>query len=228
MNLTKYAVRHPVGITMIVLFFVVLGLYSYWRIGVELFPDINTPYVTVSVNYDGADAESVEQQVVKPVENALSSVSNVQHMTSKAMTGKAQIMLQLDFSANADYAAIDASKKVNAIRNSLPDGIDDPVVVKRDLNATPMMEIAVTSGHPLDEMYSMAENTFQDQIEKADGVSDIDINGGRDREIAVQADRDRLSYYGLTVSELVSQLKAENVLSPADPSIQTDSRQKFV
>ena len=97
MNLTKYAVRHPVGITMIVLFFVVLGLYSYWRIGVELFPDINTPYVTVSVNYDGADAESVEQQVVKPVENALSSVSNVQHMTSKAMTGKAQIMLQLEF-----------------------------------------------------------------------------------------------------------------------------------
>lgn len=224
MNLTKYAVRHPVGITMIVLFFVVLGLYSYWRIGVELFPDINTPYVTVSVNYDGADAESVEQQVVKPVENALSSVSNVQHMTSKAMTGKAQIMLQLDFSANADYAAIDASKKVNAIRNSLPDGIDDPVVVKRDLNATPMMEIAVTSGHPLDEMYSMAENTFQDQIEKADGVSDIDINGGRDREIAVQADRDRLSYYGLTVSELVSQLKAENVLSPAG-SVYTDRQQ---
>ena len=70
-NLTHYSVTHPVGIFMIVLFFVVLGLYSYWRIGVELYPNINTPYVVISVNYDGADAESVEQQITKPVEDAL-------------------------------------------------------------------------------------------------------------------------------------------------------------
>lgn len=86
-NLTHYSVTHPIGIFMIVLFFVVLGLYSYWRIGVELYPNINTPYVVVSVNYDGADAESVEQQITKPVEDALSAVSDVKHITSRSTTG---------------------------------------------------------------------------------------------------------------------------------------------
>ena len=86
-NLTRYSVTHPIGIFMIVLFFVVLGLYSYWRIGVELYPNINVPYVIVSVRYDGADAESVEQQITKPLEDALSSVSNVKHITSKSRTG---------------------------------------------------------------------------------------------------------------------------------------------
>ena len=84
---------------MAVAFFVVLGLFSFYRIGVELLPALNTPYVTVSVNYDGANAESIEQQVVKPMEDALSSVSNLKHMTSTASYGQARITLELDFSA---------------------------------------------------------------------------------------------------------------------------------
>lgn len=95
-NLTRYSVTHPIGIFMIVLFFVVLGLYSYWRIGVELYPNINVPYVIVSVRYDGADAESVEQQITKPLEDALSSVSNVKHITSKSRTGRSDVTLELN------------------------------------------------------------------------------------------------------------------------------------
>ena len=134
MNLTKFSINRPIGICMVVAFFVVLGLFSFYRIGVELLPALNTPYVTVSVKYPGANADSVEQQVVKPVENALSSVSNLKHMTSKASYGQARITLELDFSANADAAAIDATKKINAIRGKLPDEIDEPVVIKRDVN----------------------------------------------------------------------------------------------
>ena len=126
-NLTRYSVTHPIGIFMIVLFFVVLGLYSYWRIGVELYPNINVPYVIVSVRYDGADAESVEQQITKPLEDALSSVSNVKHITSKSRTGRSDVTLELNFDADADAAAIDASEKVNRIRRKLPDDADDPV-----------------------------------------------------------------------------------------------------
>ena len=152
LNMTRYAVTHPVGIIMIVLFFVTLGLYSYYRLGVELYPKINTPYVVVSVTYDGADAESVEQQVTKPVEDALSSVSNVKHITSKSRTGKSQVTLELNFDADVDAAAVDASQKVNAIRKSLPDDADDPVVEKRDMDAAPILDLALVSPHPLDEM----------------------------------------------------------------------------
>lgn len=215
MNLTKFSIDRPIGICMVVAFFVVLGLFSFYRIGVELLPALNTPYVTVSVTYSGANADSVEQQVVKPVEDALSSVSNVKHMTSTASYGKAQVTLELDFSANADAAAIDATKKINAIRSKLPDGIDEPVVIKRDINATPVMYIAVQSDASLDDIYSKADNDFQDKIQQADGVSEIELHGGRDKEIAVEIDKDKLVHYDMTLTEVVNALKKENVLMPS-------------
>ena len=195
-NLTRYSVTHPIGIFMIVLFFVVLGLYSYWRIGVELYPNINVPYVIVSVRYDGADAESVEQQITKPLEDALSSVSNVKHITSKSRTGRSDVTLELNFDADADAAAVDASEKVNSIRRKLPDDADDPIVENRDMDAAPIIDLAVLSSHPLDEMYSMADNTFTNDFTKADGVSDVELHGGRSKEIAVKVDRDKLVLHG--------------------------------
>ena len=224
LNMTRYAVTHPVGIIMIVLFFVTLGLYSYYRLGVELYPKINTPYVVVSVTYDGADAESVEQQVTKPVEDALSSVSDVKHITSKSRTGKSQVTLELNFDADVDAAAVDASQKVNAIRKSLPDDADDPVVEKRDMDAAPILDLALVSPHPLDEMYSLADNTLTNDFTKADGVSDVELSGGRDPEIAVKIDRDKLSYYGISMNDIISALKRENKLAPAGSSY-TDRRQ---
>lgn len=223
-NLTRYSVTHPIGIFMIVLFFVVLGLYSYWRIGVELYPNINVPYVIVSVRYDGADAESVEQQITKPLEDALSSVSNVKHITSKSRTGRSDVTLELNFDADADAAAIDASEKVDRIRRKLPDDADDPVVEKRDMDAAPIIDLAVLSSHPLDEMYSMADNTFTNDFTKADGVSDVELHGGRSKEIAVKVDRDKLAYYGITMNDIISTLKKENKLAPAGSSY-TDTRQ---
>lgn len=215
MNLTKFSIDRPIGICMAVAFFVVLGLFSFYRIGVELLPALNTPYVTVTVNYDGANADSVEQQVVKPIEDALSSVSNLKHITSTASYGQARITLELDFSADADAAAIDATKKINAIRGQLPDEIDEPVVIKRDVNATPIMFIAVQSNQSLDDIYSKAENDFQDVLQQADGVSEIELNGGRDKEIAVEVDKAKLIHYDMTLSEVVSALREENVLMPS-------------
>lgn len=223
-NLTRYSVTHPIGIFMIVLLFVVLGLYSYWRIGVELYPNINVPYVIVSVRYDGADAESVEQQITKPLEDALSSVSNVKHITSKSRTGRSDVTLELNFDADADAAAIDASEKVDRIRRKLPDDADDPVVEKRDMDAAPIIDLAVLSSHPLDEMYSMADNTFTNDFTKADGVSDVELHGGRSKEIAVKVDRDKLAYYGITMNDIISTLNKENKLAPAGSSY-TDTRQ---
>lgn len=223
-NLTEYSVTHPIGIFMIVLFFVVLGLYSYWRIGVELYPNINVPYVVVSVRYDGADAESVEEQITKPVEDALSSVSDVKHITSKSQTGRSQVTLELNFDANADAAAIDAAQKVNAIRRKLPDDADDPVVEKRDMDAAPIIDLAMMSSQPLDEMYSLADNTLTNEFTKADGVSDVELHGGRDKEIAVQVDRDKMAHYGISMNDIIKTLKAENKLAPAGSSY-TDRRQ---
>ena len=105
MNLTRFSIKRPIGISMIVLFFVVLGMFSFYRIGVELLPALNTPYISVFVRYPGANAESVEQQVIKPIEDALSSLSNVKTMNSSARYESGRVGLELEFDAEIGRAS---------------------------------------------------------------------------------------------------------------------------
>ena len=222
MNITRFAINRPVGISMIVALFVVIGLFSFYRIGVELLPAVNTPFITVMVKYPGASAESVEQQVVKPVEEALSSLSNVKKINSTARYERARVTVELEFDADADSAAIDATKKVEAIRYKLPDEADEPVVIKRDDNDEPIVEVAVTSAVSLAEMYSRVDNEFADEIQQAGGVSEIDVFGGVDTEVAVEVDKDKMAAYRLTLNDIVTAIKNENQLLPSG-TIYTDT-----
>lgn len=215
MNLTRFSIQKPIGITMIVMLFVVLGLYSFYRIGVELLPAVNTPYVTVTVKYPGASSEQVEQDVIKPLENSLSSLSNLKHMTSNAMPEVGKISLEFDFWANADTCAIDATKYVNAVRSKLPTGINEPVVIKRDINATPIMEVSVLADKPIGDVYAMANNVFIEKLQRASGVSDVQIDGGRDKEVAVEVDKNQLSYFNVSLNQIVNRIQKENMLTPA-------------
>ena len=212
---------------MIILFFVVLGLYSLHNISVELLPALNTPYVTVSVHYAGAGTEEMEQQVIKPLEDSLSSVAHLKHMTSTARPENANIVLEFDFSANADIASIDATKQVNSVRRKLPDGIDEPVVVKRDINATTILEIAVTSNQPLAEAYTKADSVFKERLQRGDGVSEVALYGGRDKEISVELDKDKLRFYNVAINQIVSKIKSENTLLPSG-SVFNDKTQSDV
>jgi HAE1 family hydrophobic/amphiphilic exporter-1 len=214
-NITRFSIQRPIGITMIVLLFVVLGLYSFHRIGVELLPALNTPYVTVSVGYPGAGVEAIEQQVIKPLENSLSSLSNLKRMTSMARPERAMIILEFEFHANADYASIEATKRVNAVRGRLPDGVDEPVVVKRDIDASPILEIAVTSKYPLSDIYSKASNIFKERLERGEGVSEVSLYGGRDKEIAIDVNKNKLAFYNLSLSQVIAKVRAENVMMPS-------------
>ncbi|CUH96327.1 putative membrane protein [Propionispora sp. 2/2-37] len=215
MNITRFSIQKPIGISMIVLLFVVLGLFSFYRIGVELLPSINIPYVTVTVEYPGASTEQVEQDVIKPLENSLSSLSNLKHITSVARPEKAQITLEFEFWANVDTSAVDATQYVNAAMSKLPTGVKTPSVIKRDINAAPIMEISVVSGKPLSEVYALADDVFAERLQRASGVSDVSLFGGRDKEIAVEVDKDKLAYYNISLSSIVNRIQQENLLTPA-------------
>lgn len=215
MNITRFSIQRPIGITMIILLFVVLGLYSLQHIGVELLPALNTPYVTVSVHYEGAGTQEMETEVIKPLEDALSSVSHLKHMTSIASPENARIILEFDFTANSDIASINATKQVNSVRRKLPDEIDEPVVVKRDINADPVLEVAVLSSEPLGDVYAKANNIFKERLQRADGVSEVELYGGRDKEVAVEVDRHKLQFYNLSMNQIVDTIKSENVLLPS-------------
>ena len=215
MNITRFSIRRPVGISMIIMLFVVLGLYSLRYIGVELLPSLNTPYVMVYVRYEGAGTKEMETQVIKPLEDALSSVAHLKHMTSIASPETARIMLEFEFSADADVASIEATKQVNSVRGRLPDEIDEPVVIKRDLDSAPVLEIAVMANEPLGDVYSKAEHIFKERLQRADGVSEVELYGGRDKEIGIDVDRDKLLFYQLSLDQIVSAVRGENVLLPS-------------
>ncbi|MBU2702061.1 HAE1 family hydrophobic/amphiphilic exporter-1 [Sporomusaceae bacterium BoRhaA] len=227
MNITRFSIQRPVGIAMIVLFFVVLGLFSFYRIGVELLPAVNTPIVTVSVSYPGAGTEQIEQDVIKPLENSLSSLSNLKHMTSMARPEKAQIILEFEFWANADSASIDATKYVDAVRSKLPTGIQEPVVIKRDINALPIMQISVLADKPLADVYTLANDVFVERLQRAGGVSDVTLDGGRDKEVAVEVDKDKLAFFNISLDQIINRIEQENVLTPAG-SVFTDKRETNV
>jgi len=215
MNLTEFSIKRPAGITMIVLFFVVLGLYSYNRIGVELYPAINTPIVTVQVSYPGAGAEEVEKQIIKPMEEGLSSISKLKKMQAMANQGSCFIVLEFDLSANVDQASMDVSKKVESIRGRLPDGAGDPVVIKRDINAQSIMSLGISSQMSKVETYTIANEVMKDRLQQVTGVSEVQVYGGRQKEIAVEVDRDKLIHFNVPLNAVVSKIQAENANNPA-------------
>jgi HAE1 family hydrophobic/amphiphilic exporter-1 len=195
--------------------------------GVELLPEVDSPYISVIVSYPGASTESVEQQVTKPIEDVLSSISHFKQVRSATRPGRAEIFVELDSNADADLVAIEATKKVSSIRKELPDDIDEPVVIKRSSDEYPIMEIAVTAPFDASDIYSMAENTFSERLQQAAGVADIELSGGREKEIAVDVDKERLNYYGLTLKDIIQAIKDENVLVSSG-SVYSDVKQTTV
>lgn len=211
MNITRFSVKRPIGITMLYAIIAVLGIFSFFKIGVELLPEVDSPYVSVIVNYPGASTESVEQQVTKPIEDVLSTISHFKQVRSATRPGRAEIFVELDSSADADLVAIEATKKVSTIRKNLPDDIDEPVVIKRSSDEYPIMQIAVTAPYEMADIYSITEKIFAERFQQAGGVADIELSGGRVKEISIDVDKEKLNYYGLNLQDIIQNIKNENV-----------------
>lgn len=227
MNITRFSIRRPVGISMIFMLITVLGLFSYSHIGVELLPDVESPYISCIVEYPGASTESVEQQLTKPIEDVISTVSHVKQIRSVCMPGRSEIFIELSPEANADMVAIEATKKLSRIRSSLPADIDEPVVLKRNADEYPILEIAVSGRGDDALLRSFTENTLKERFQQVEGVADVVITGGAEKEIAVTVRKERLTYYGLTLKDVTDAIRAENAMVSAG-SVYSDTRQVTV
>lgn len=227
MNITRFSIKRPIGICMIYALICVLGFISYFRIGVELLPEVDSQYVSVIVSYPGASTESVEQQVTKPIEEELSSISHFKQVRSATRPGRSEIFVELDPDADADLVAIEATKKVSRIRKNLPDDISEPVVLKRSSEEYPIIQLAVTGQGALDDIYSLADSVFKERLQQASGVADVAVSGGREKEIAIEVDKERLNSYCLTLQDIISAVKKENVIISSG-SVYTESMEKTV
>lgn len=215
MNLTKIAIKRPAMMSMIIMVFIVLGLYTYNKMGVELFPNVNLPAVYVVTTYPGAGAEEIETQVTKPIEDQLASVSKLKKISSQASEGFTFTALEFEMSADSDQAATDVQKKIDMVKGVLPQDANDPVVYKFNMNDMPVLVLALQSQRPLYETKKMADDIIKDRLQRLGGVADVTVVGGEKREISVSVDRAKLSGYGLSINQVINRLRAENLNQPS-------------
>lgn len=214
MKVTELAIRRPAAMLMIIMFFVVLGLFSYTKIGSDLFPKADIPIVTVISVYPAAGPEEMESQVVDEIEEAVSSLGGLKDIRSWINEGLSFTVLEFDMGTDVDVAAMDTQKAVDAVMMKLPKDVEKPVVQKVDMNADPVMTLAVSGKRPLNEIYDIAKDNIKTRLETVSGVAAIKIIGGQDRLIRVDIDRTRMEAYGLSVNTIIQILKAENINVP--------------
>ena len=218
MKLANISVRQPVFVTMLMSAILVIGIVSYTRIAVELFPDISLPIVAVTTVYQGAGPEEVETQVTKPVEEALSSLNGVESIRSTSSEGISVVIVEFKLEQDPRQAATDVRDKVASVRNELPRDVFDPVIDKFDPSASPIISFGVVGRNramPLDRIRSIVEDEIKPLVERLDGVASVEIIGGLEREIHVNVDYNSLRARNLSILQIVQALRAENLNLPA-------------
>lgn len=199
---------------MFILGIVLMGALAATRLPVDRLPNINIPFVSVNVNYQGASSEDVEQQVLVPIEDAMSGVPGAATIRSSAREGSGNVNVQFVEGTDLNAALLDVQRRVASIRNQLPKDINDPRVNKFDPNASPIMNLALT-GPDQEQTFSFAEDVVQPKLLSLPGVADVNIQGGLKRQIQVLVDPAKLGAYNLPVDAVNNALTRENLSAPA-------------
>jgi hydrophobe/amphiphile efflux-1 (HAE1) family protein len=199
---------------MFIVSFMVLGIVSMTRLGIDLFPDVSFPFVNISVVYPGASPEEVETLVTRPIEDAVAGINGVKRVESRSTEGFSRVGLELRLEVDAQNAAAEVREKVAAIRDRLPEEIEDPTIVRFDVSGLPIMTFAVGSAQRSDITRRQVEDDLKPLLEQIDGVAAVEVNGGETREIQVDLDPGRLEALGLSVSAVAETLAAENLDLP--------------
>ncbi|MGH7259428.1 MAG: efflux RND transporter permease subunit [Nitrospiraceae bacterium] len=216
MWLTLLALRNRIGILMLSLAMVVLGVTSLQRLPVDLFPNISVPVVFVGVIYKGAPPIDIEKSVVYPIEKAVSSASNVEHVESFAKYGIGAVQVWFNWGADINVGQMEVMQRITQILNNLPPGVLQPFVVKFDVSNIPVAFVTVTSPN-LDEraLYDLAFNTIAPQIEQINNVAAATVEGGKIRQININLDPALLQARRLSILDVVKAVKASNLILPS-------------
>jgi HAE1 family hydrophobic/amphiphilic exporter-1 len=212
--LAQLCVRRPVFATMLILSLVVVGIFSYFSLGVDLFPEVDVPTVVVTIANPGASPTEIETEITKKVEDAVNTINLLDEIHSTSSEGQSQVSITFELAKNGDVAAQEVQDKVNLIVPDLPQSAKQPVVQKFDPDATPILQIAVSASRSLRDVTLIADKQIKQKLENARGVGQITIVGGVKREIHVSVDPDRMRAYNLTVTDVFSALKQQNIELP--------------
>jgi len=223
----KTFIQRPVFTSMLMAAIVVFGLVSFPRIGVDQFPDIDFPVVTVTTVLPGGDPESMEKNVSKPLEDALASLSGVDEVKSISLESVSQIIVIFKLETHLDTAAQDVRDRVQSALRNLPKDIETPIVEKFDIGSTPILTLSLAGSLPIEDLTRTAQDVVKPALETQLGVGSVDIVGGRKREIQLVVDPQSLRGHGLSIGHVSQALAAQSVEIPGGRAIQ-DGREFVV
>lgn len=216
MNLSKFAVKRPVTITMLILIVILFGMISLAGLPIDLFPEIEVPVAIVMTSYSGAGPQEIENLISKRIEETIATVSNIDKVNSISSEGSSIVIAQFNFKTDMDFAALEMREKVDLIKGLLPEDANDPMVMRIDPNQTPIMQISLSNLQgDLAGLQKLAEDEFQPRFERIDGVASVDIGGGLVNEIKIKLDPYLLSKYRLSLAQVSQAIAANNVNMPA-------------
>jgi HAE1 family hydrophobic/amphiphilic exporter-1 len=213
-KLAEICVRRPVFATVIVLLLTVIGGFAFFTLGVDRFPKIDLPTVTVSTTLQGAAPEEMETEVTDIVEGVVNTVPGIDEMRSTSSQGRSQVTITFNLEKDPDIATQEVRDKVSTIVNRLPETADAPVVTKADPDSQPVIQYAISAPRSSIELTDLVQNEIQERMESVDGVGEIVVYGGRQRQIKVYLNPERLRAFNLSTTDVVNALRAQNLELP--------------
>ncbi|MFH2054673.1 MAG: efflux RND transporter permease subunit, partial [bacterium] len=215
MILSRVAVNRPVFAVMVILALLVLGLTGFRALPVELFPEVDFPFVVVSAVYPGAAPETMETEVIKKIEDAVNPIDGVRHITSVCQEGFAYSVVEFALERNGDLAAQDVREKIAIVQADLPEDVEDLIVQRYDPGAQPVMSLVVTGPRSARELTYYAKEIVKKRIESVPGVGNVDLIGGEEREILVELRLDQLEAVNLSIAEVEAKVSVASLEIPA-------------
>jgi HAE1 family hydrophobic/amphiphilic exporter-1 len=213
-KLAEICVRRPVFATVIILLLTVVGGFAFFTLGVDRFPKIDLPTVTVSTTNQGAAPEEIETEVTDLIEGVVNTVPGIDEMRSSSSQGRSSVTVTFNLEKDPDVATQEVRDKVSTVVNRLPETADPPVVTKADPDSQPVIQYAISAPRSTIELTDLIQQQIQERLESADGVGEVVVYGGRQREIKVYVDPDRLRAYNLSVTDVVNALRTQNLELP--------------
>ncbi|MDF2523175.1 MAG: transporter [Clostridiales bacterium] len=224
MNITEISVRRPAAVIMVVVLAIGLGIIGYSSLGANLLPDVDMPIISVMTTYPGAGVEEIEKDIIKPIEDEISSVSGLDTMRSGVGVGYGYTTLMFKMDVNADTAFADVQQALGNVSSDLPKDASKPVIRKFNKNNQPVLRLSISGEIPYEELYSQADQIKQ-VIEKLKGVGGVTLEGALEKQVSVKIDKAALEYYGISINTVVNKLLAENMGIPAGQIKQETSEQ---
>jgi HAE1 family hydrophobic/amphiphilic exporter-1 len=215
-NFTALFVRRPVLAAVLNTLLVVAGLAALAGIEVRELPDVDQPVITVSTDYDGASAQTMDQEVTRVIEGAVARVSGLKSLSSRSQFGSSRTTLEFSDSVDLAVAANDVRDALGRVRNQLPDDVDEPRIVKADSDSQPIMRLAVTSTTlSMEDLTLLVENEISDRLAAVDGVADVEIYGDQEKVFRIDVNQAALASRALSVADLSTALQSASMDVPA-------------